>query len=422
MKLELSLKDEVLEIGKKAKQASRDLFTMSNRDKNKILAEIKNCLIKNKDHILEENKKDLENGKKVNLKDGFMDRLLLNEQRLDDMAKSIDKVITLEDPVGRSDYAFVSDDGLNIEKRTVPMGVIAIIYEARPNVTLDGALLAIKAGSAIILRGGKEAINSNIAIASAMREALKNLNLNEDIVQIIENTSRESSRELMQLVGYVDLLVPRGSASLINSVVENAKVPVLKTGVGNCHIFVDKSAEIDMAIKIIENAKTQRIGVCNATESLLVHEDVEKDFFEKLQNLIDKYKIKVYGCEKSQKLLKNIYKANEEEYGREYLDYAFSMKIVSSLDEALDHIYKYSTGHSEAIITEDYENAMKFTQIVDSAACYVNASTRFTDGGVFGFGAELGISTQKLHARGPVGLKDLVSSKYIILGSGQVRG
>lgn len=421
MRLELTLEDRVLNIGKNAKIASRELGALTSNEKNEILMQIKKFILENIDFILQENEKDMAHGREIGMSDGMLDRLLLNKERIVAMANSLDTIISLNDPVGKTLSAFINSDGLNIAKRTVPMGVIAIIYEARPNVTLDAAALSLKAGSSIILRGGKEAINSNIAIASSIRDAIKSLSYNENMVQIIEDTKRDSALYLMQLKGYVDLLVPRGSASLINSVVENAKVPTLQTGVGNCHVYVDSSAKVDMAIKIIENAKTQRVGVCNAMESLLVHKDVDKKFFVKLQKLIDKYSIKVYAGKNSKEYLKNADDASEDDYGKEYLDMAFSMKIVDSLDEAIDHIYKYSTGHSEVIVTESYENAMVFTKRVDSAAVYVNASSRFTDGGVFGFGAELGISTQKLHARGPVGLDELVSSKFVILGNGQVR-
>lgn len=421
MRLELTLEDRVLNIGKNAKIASRELGSLTSNEKNEILMQIKKFILENIDFILQENEKDMAHGREIGMSDGMLDRLLLNKERIVAMANSLDTIISLNDPVGKTLSAFINSDGLNIAKRTVPMGVIAIIYEARPNVTLDAAALSLKAGSSIILRGGKEAINSNIAIASSIRDAIKSLSYNENMVQIIGDTKRDSALYLMQLKGYVDLLVPRGSASLINSVVENAKVPTLQTGVGNCHVYVDSSAKVDMAIKIIENAKTQRVGVCNAMESLLVHKDVDKKFFAELQKLIDKYSIKVYAGKNSKEYLKNVDDAKEDDYGKEYLDMAFSMKIVDSLDEAIDHIYKYSTGHSEVIVTESYENAMEFTKRVDSAAVYVNASSRFTDGGVFGFGAELGISTQKLHARGPVGLDELVSSKFVILGNGQVR-
>lgn len=419
--MEHFLKQNLNEIGRKAKIAARELATLRELEKNQILEKIAESLIKNEQNILEANAVDIKEGKKMGLSEGLLDRLLLTEKRIEDMADSVKEIIVLKDPIGKISDMNINRDGLKIGKKTVPMGVIAIIYEARPNVTLDASVLCLKAGSSIILRGGKEAINSNISIAKAIRGAIKEAGYDENIVQIIEDTTRESSKELMQLKDYVDLLVPRGSASLINSVVENAKVPVLETGVGNCHIYVDESAKIDMAIDIIENAKTQRIGVCNAMESLLVHRDVSDEFYNKLDNIIKKYDIKVYGDILSREKLKDIKEAREEDYGMEYLDYAFSMKIVENVDEAIDHIFKYSTGHSEAIITENYDNAMKFLDEVDSACVYVNASTRFTDGNVFGFGAELGISTQKLHARGPVGLNELVSTKFIVLGNGQIR-
>ena len=353
--------------------------------------------------------------------EGLIDRLLLTDERIEAMAKSIDEVIEFKDPVGKVLSMEENYAGLLIGKKTVPMGVIAIIYESRPNVTLDAAILSLKASSAIILRGGKESIKSNIAIADAIRLGIKNAGYDENFVQIVKDTSRESSKELMQLKGYVDLLLPRGSASLINSVVENAKVPVIETGVGNCHIYVDDECDIENAVKIIENAKTQRIGVCNAVESLVLNKNLPDKFFDLFNEVVEKHKIKVHADEAALPKLKNAVKAEEDDYGREYLDYEISVKTVDNVDEAIDHITKYSTGHSESILTESYERAMKFLEEVDSACVYVNASTRFTDGGEFGKGAELGISTQKLHARGPVGLDELVSYKYMIFGHGEYR-
>lgn len=419
--MEQSLRENLIKMGEKSKEASRELSKLNTLEKNSILKSIKTSLLENKENIIEENKFDLESGKKMGLSEGLLDRLLLEDSRILSMVDSIDDIIDLKDPIGEVSSMKTLENGLMLGKKSVPLGVIAIIYEARPNVTLDAAILAIKSSNALILRGGKEAIRSNIAIAKAIREGIKNAGYNENIVTLIEDTSHESSNELMKLRGYVDLLIPRGSKRLIDAVVENAKVPTLETGVGNCHVYVDESAKIDMAINIIENAKTQRIGVCNAMESLVVHENVKDEFYEKLQKIIDKYSIKVYGCEKSKKKLPDINLATEEDYATEFLDYAFSMKIVSSLDEAIDHIYKYSTKHSDVIITENYENAMRFLNEIDSACVYVNASSRFTDGSEFGFGAEMGISTQKLHARGPVGLRELTSSKYIIFGNGQIR-
>ena len=411
----------VKELGKIAKEASYKLKKLNTAEKNKMLASIKESLLSERKKILEANEIDIKKGRENNMPEGLIDRLLLNEGRIEAMAKSIDEVIDFKDPVGRVLSMEENYAGLLIGKKTVPMGVIAIIYESRPNVTLDAAILSLKASSAIILRGGKESINSNIAIADAIRLGIKNAGYYENFVQIVKDTSRESSKELMQLKGYVDLLLPRGSASLINSVVENAKVPVIETGVGNCHIYVDQDADIENAIKIIENAKTQRIGVCNAMESLVVNENLEDKFYDLLNEVVEKYKIKVHADEKSLSKFKNAVLATEDDFGREYLDYEFSVKTVKDVDQAIDHITKYSTGHSEAILTKSYENAMKFLEGVDSACVYVNASTRFTDGGEFGKGAELGISTQKLHARGPVGLDELVSYKYIIFGHGEFR-
>ena len=411
----------VKELGKIAKEASYKLKKLNTAEKNKMLASIKESLLSERKKILDANEIDIRKGRENNMPEGLIDRLLLNEGRIEAMAKSIDEVIDFKDPVGRVLSMEENYAGLLIGKKTVPMGVIAIIYESRPNVTLDAAILSLKASSAIILRGGKESINSNIAIADAIRLGIKNAGYDENFVQIVKDTSRESSKELMQLKGYVDLLLPRGSASLINSVVENAKVPVIETGVGNCHIYVDQDADLENAIKIIENAKTQRIGVCNAMESLVVNENLEDKFYDLLNEVVEKYKIKVHADEKSLPKFKNAVLATEDDFGREYLDYEFSVKTVKDVDQAIDHITRYSTGHSEAILTKSYERAMKFLEGVDSACVYVNASTRFTDGGEFGKGAELGISTQKLHARGPVGLDELVSYKYIIFGHGEFR-
>lgn len=411
----------VKELGKIAKESSYKLKKLNTAEKNMMLASIKESLLSESEKILAANEEDIKKGKENNMPEGLIDRLLLTKERIDAMAKSIDEVIDFKDPVGKVLSMEENYAGLLIGKKTVPMGVIAIIYESRPNVTLDAAILSLKASSAIILRGGKESINSNIAIADAIRLGIKKAGYDENFVQIVKDTSRESSKELMQLKGYVDLLLPRGSASLINSVVENAKVPVIETGVGNCHIYVDDDADIENAVKIIENAKTQRIGVCNAMESLVLNENLPDKFFDLLNELVEKYKIKVHADEKSLPKFKNALAATEDDFGREYLDYEFSVKTVKNVDEAIEHITRYSTGHSESILTKSYERAMKFLEEVDSACVYVNASTRFTDGGEFGKGAELGISTQKLHARGPVGLDELVSYKYIIFGHGEFR-
>ena len=411
----------VKEMGKIAKEASYKLKKLKTKEKNAMLLEIKKALLSQKENILRANEEDIKKGRENNMPEGLIDRLLLTDERIEAMAKSIDEVIDFKDPVGKVLSMEENYAGLLIGKKTVPMGVIAIIYESRPNVTLDAAILSLKASSAIILRGGKESIKSNIAIADAIRLGIKNAGYDENFVQIVKDTSRESSKELMQLKGYVDLLLPRGSASLINSVVENAKVPVIETGVGNCHIYVDDECDIENAVKIIENAKTQRIGVCNAVESLVLNKNLPDKFFDLLNEVIEKHKIKVHADEVALPKLKNAVKVEEDDYGREYLDYEISVKTVDDVDEAIAHITRYSTGHSESILTESYERAMKFIEEGDSACVYVNASTRFTYGGEFGKGAELGISTQKLHARGPVGLDELVSYKYVIFGHGEYR-
>ncbi|EFI42405.1 glutamate-5-semialdehyde dehydrogenase [Peptoniphilus sp. oral taxon 386] len=419
--MEQSLRQSLESIAIKSKNANRQLSKLSSKEKNSILSNIKKNIILKADEIIKANLIDMDNAKKIGLKEGVLDRLLLTENRVRAMAESVETLIDLKDPVGNIYDMRTLENGLIVGKKTVPIGVLAIIYEARPNVTLDASILAIKSSNSLILRGGKEAINSNISIVKIIRESISELGYDENMICLIEDTTRESSVELMKLKGYIDLLIPRGSASLINSVIENSKVPVLETGVGNCHVYVDSSAKIEMALNIIENAKTSRIGVCNAMESLLVSEDISDNFYEGLQKIINQYNIIIHGCEKTMDKINNVIYATDEDYGKEYLDYEMSMKVVSGIDEAIDHIYRYSTNHSEVIITENYENAMKFLNEVDSACVYVNASSRFTDGGIFGFGAEIGISTQKLHARGPVGLNELTSSKYVILGSGQVR-
>lgn len=419
--MEQSLRQKLIEMGKLSKLSNRSLKKLNTRDKNKILESIKNSLEKNRENILKANDIDYKNGKDNNMAEGLLDRLKLDDDRIDAMILSIDQMIGLNDPVGVMEDVRKLPNGLLIGKKKVPIGVLAMIYEARPNVTLDASILAIKSSNSIILRSGKEAINSSLAIANAIREGIKEAGFDENMVQIIDDTSRDSSTELMKLNGYVDLLIPRGSASLINAVIKNATVPTLETGVGNCHLYVDRYADIKKALNIFENGKTQRIGVCNALESLLVHKDVDEKFYEGLNKIIDKYDLKVHACERTLEKLHNANPADEEDYGKEYLDYEFSIKMVDSIDEAIDHIYQYSSGHSDAIVTEKINTANKFTEEVDSACVYVNASTRFTDGSEFGFGAEIGISTQRLHARGPVGLNELTTYKYVILGEGQIR-
>ncbi|MDU2376347.1 glutamate-5-semialdehyde dehydrogenase [Anaerococcus vaginalis] len=419
--MEQSLKEKLIKMGELSKKAKKDFVRLSTKDKNKILENIKISMEKNRENILNANKKDYDKGLSNNMAEGLLDRLKLDDSRIDSMIFSIDQMIKLPDPIGKMTDVRTLENGLLIGKKSVAIGVLAMIYEARPNVTLDASILAIKSSNSIILRSGKEAINSSLAIASAIREGIKNTGFDENIVQIIDDTSRESSTELMKLNGYVDLLIPRGSASLINAVVKNASVPTLETGVGNCHLYVDKYADIEKALKIFENGKTQRIGVCNALESLVVHKEIDQSFYDGLNKIVEKYKLKVHACKNTIGKIKGAIPASDEDYGKEYLDYEFSVKEVENIDCAIDHIYKYSTGHSDAIITEKIEEANKFIQEVDSACVYVNASTRFTDGSEFGFGAEIGISTQRLHARGPVGLNELTTYKYVILGEGQIR-
>lgn len=408
-------------MGANAKKAARFLMTAGSK-KDDALYAIAKALRENAQTIIDANKIDLENGKNAGLKASLLDRLSLDESRINGMADGVEQVAAFADPVGRVLDGKTLKNGLKIEKVTVPMGVIGIIFEARPNVTSDAAALCLKAGSAVILRGGKEAINSNTAIAQIMCDAIEKAGLPRDCISLVTDTSRQSATELMQLSQYLDVLIPRGGAGLIKSVVENAKVPVIETGVGNCHVYVDKSADIDMASSIIYNAKTSRPSVCNAIETVLVHKDIAEKALPKIKAELDKKNVEIRGCEKTKAILGDcVVEATENDYAVEFLDYILAIKVVDSLDEALDHLAKYSTGHSECIVTSDYESAERFTSSVDSAAVYVNSSTRFTDGGEFGLGAEIGISTQKLHARGPMGLNELTSSKYIIKGNGQIR-
>ena len=408
-------------MGAAAKAASRFLMNAGARKDDALLA-IAKALRENAPAIIEANQTDLQNGKEAGLTDSLLDRLKLDEARIEGMAQGVEQVAALPDPIGKVLDGRTLKNGLKIEKVSVPMGVIGIIYEARPNVTSDAAALCLKAGSAVILRGGKEAIHSNRAIMSVMRTAIAGAGFPEDCIALVQDTSRQSANELMQLTDYLDVLIPRGGAGLIRSVVENAKVPVIETGVGNCHVYVDASADIEMAANIIFNAKTSRPSVCNAIETVLVHKDAAAAALPAIKAELDKKQVEIRGCEKTREILGDcVIPATEDDYEREFLDYILAVKVVDSLDDALDHIAKYSTGHSESIVTADYSAAEKFTACVDSAAVYVNASTRFTDGGEFGLGAEIGISTQKLHARGPMGLNELTSMKFIIKGNGQIR-
>ena len=408
-------------MGANAKKASRFLMTAGSK-KNDALLAIAKALRENAQTIIDANDIDIENGKNAGLTASLLDRLKLSKERIDGMADGVEQVAALPDPIGRVLDGSTLKNGLQIEKITVPMGVIGIIYEARPNVTSDAAALCLKAGSAVILRGGKEAINSNKAVAEIMRNAVESVGFPRDCIALIEDTSRQSATELMQLSDYLDVLIPRGGAGLIKSVVNNAKVPVIETGVGNCHIYVDKSADIEMAKNIIFNAKTSRPSVCNAIETVLVHKDIAEKALPEIKAELDKKNVEIRGCEATKAILGDcVIPATEEDYAIEFLDYILAVKVVEDIDGALDHIATYSTGHSESIITRDYSSANKFTSSVDSAAVYVNASTRFTDGGEFGLGAEIGISTQKLHARGPMGLNELTSTKVVIKGDGQIR-
>ena len=410
----------ITEMGRRAKEAARILAT-AGALKQKALLHAADALWSRREEILAANVQDLEAGKAAGMSQALLDRLALTEGRIQDMSTAVKEVAKAPDPVGRVLSGSVLENGLQLQKVTVPMGVMGIIYEARPNVTSDAAALCVKAGSAVILRGGKEALNSNRAVAQVLRDALEETGLPADCVQLVQDTSRQSAQELMTLTDYLDVLIPRGGAGLIRSVKENARVPVIETGVGNCHVYVDQSADLDMAAEIIFNAKCSRPSVCNAIETILVHEKAAPAALPKIQERLEEKQVELRGCERTRAILPGITPATEEDWSTEYLDYILAVKVVDSLEEALEHIGRYSTGHSECIVTQDYTAAQRFLNEVDAAAVYVNASTRFTDGGQFGLGAEIGISTQKLHARGPMGLEQLVSYKFLIRGNGQVR-
>ena len=405
----------ITEMGARAKEAARVLAT-AGALKEAALLHAAHALWSRREEILAANAQDLEAGKGAGLSQALLDRLALTEGRIQDMKTAVEEVAKAADPVGRVLSGETRPNGLRIEKVAVPLGVIGIIYEARPNVTSDAAALCLKAGNAVILRGGKEAIRSNKAVAGVLRDALEEAGLPADCVQLVEDTSRQSAQELMGLTQYLDVLIPRGGAGLIRSVKENARVPVIETGVGNCHVYVDASADLDMAAEIIYNAKCSRPSVCNAIETILVHQDAAKAALPKIKARLDEKQVELRGCDRARAILPGIAPAVEEDWATEYLDYILAVKVVGSLEEALGHIARYSTGHSECIVTQDYTAAQRFLNEVDAAAVYVNASTRFTDGGQFGLGAEIGISTQKLHARGPMGLEQLVSYKFLIRG------
>ncbi len=407
--------------GKLAKESSYELMNATTTQKNKALLKMAEKLIDNKDNIINKNKQDLDNAIANGTSKAMLDRLALDNKRIEDMADGLKQLELLEDPIGEVISMWKRPNGIQIGKQRVPMGVIGIIYEARPNVTCDAAGLCLKAGNAVILRGGKEAINSNIEIIKALREGIKEAGLPEDSIQLVENTSREVANEMMRLNEFIDVLIPRGGAGLIQSVVNNATVPVIETGTGNCHIYIDEQCDFEMAKNIIVNAKTSRPAVCNAAEKLLVNEKIAKEFLPIAIKALRENGVAIRGDEISQSIINDIEKADDSDWNKEYLDYIMAVKVVKDIDEAIAHINRYGTGHSEAIVTENYSNSQKFLQRVDAAAVYVNASTRFTDGSEFGFGAEIGISTQKLHARGPMGLKELTTTKYIIYGNGQIR-
>ena len=404
-----------------AKKAGIVLSRLDTVQKNKCLSHMIDALIEDTEYILNENQKDMAAGKLKGMSEALLDRLLLNKKRLEGIIEGLKQLIALKDPVGEVLYMNKMPNGLLIGQTRVPLGVIGIIYEARPNVTVDAASLCIKSGNAVILRGGSEAVNSNIALVKSLRKALVSAGLPEDSISIIEDTSRETAARFMKLNEYIDVLIPRGGAGLIKSAIENSTMPVIQTGTGNCHVYVDSYGDLNMAERIILNAKISRPGVCNAEEKLLVHKDVADEFIPRIVKSLTESGVEVRGCEMTLKLSGDIKPAEDIDWYTEYLDYIIAVKVVDSIDEAIEHINKYGTKHSEAIVTDNYSNSRKFMAEVDAAAVYINASTRFTDGNEFGLGAEIGISTQKLHARGPMGLKELTSTKYIIYGDGQIR-
>ncbi len=413
--------NSLIELGKRAKAASRILSCLSTAQKDATLRAIAVSLREHAEEIIEANARDLDAARKNEMSASMQDRLRLTKERIDAIAGAVEDIMKLEDPVGQVIGGGNRPNGLKIEKIRVPIGVVGMIFEARPNVTVDAASLCLKSSNACILRGGKEAIHSNTVLAGLMRGALASQGLPEDAIQLVEDTSRQSAGDLMSLNGYLDVLIPRGGKGLIRAVVENATVPVIETGAGNCHIFVDASADLDLAVSICDNAKTSRPSVCNAVETILVHREIAPTFLPKLKAALDTHQVELRGCARVAALIPDVIPATEEDYATEYDDYILALRVVDSLEDAIVHIQSYSTGHSEAILTNNYRNAQEFTARIDSAAVYVNASTRFTDGGEFGFGAEIGISTQKLHARGPMGLTELCSCKYIVTGNGQIR-
>lgn len=413
--------DTLTSLGQQAKVAAKFLATAGTKEKNNALATIIKQLQQDKAILLAANEKDIALAKENKTPIAMIDRLLLTSERIDNMCQDIETMIALNDPVGLVDNMWKNEDGLLIGKQRVPLGVIGMIYEARPNVTTDAATLCFKAGNAVILRGGKEAFHSNQALVTSMQQALASVHFPKEVIQLITDTSRETARAFMQLNDYLDCLIPRGGANLIKTVVSTATVPVIETGTGNCHIYVDKDADLEMALNIVVNGKCQRPSVCNATETVIVHQDILADFLPLMESALAPFKVELRVDELAKPFLKDAILATENDFATEFNDFILAVKTVASLDEAILHIDQYSTQHSEVIVTENYTTSQQFLQQIDAAAVYVNASSRFTDGSVFGFGGEIGISTQKLHARGPMGLKELTSTKYIIYGNGQIR-
>ncbi|WP_407391102.1 glutamate-5-semialdehyde dehydrogenase [Carnobacterium jeotgali] len=413
--------ETLIQLGEKAKKAARTLARASSSEKNEALKLMSQALVNHTETILTANALDLTAAKENGITENMMDRLILTQERIESMANGIIEIADLPDPIGRVDGMWKNEAGLTIGKQRVPLGVIGIIYESRPNVTTDAGTLCFKAGNAVILRGGKEAINSNKALVRILQDALESTVFPSSVIQLVEDTTRESSKEMMRLNRYLDVLIPRGGAKLIQAVLETATVPVIETGTGNCHVYIDKDAQLTMATDIIVNAKCTRPSVCNAAETLLIHEDVAEAFLPVIEKALAPWNVELRADEKALSYLKKAIPATQDDWETEFLDFILAVKVVSSLDEAIEHIDRYSTGHSEAIVTDNYAAGLQFHREVDSAAVYINASTRFTDGFEFGFGAEIGISTQKLHARGPMGLNELTSSKYIIFGEGQIR-
>ena len=411
----------LLQLGMNAKEAENTIRTITTDQKNQVLAAVANHLVESTDKLLEANAADVTKAKQNHMPEGLVDRLMLSPERIEGMAEGLRQLVALEDPIGEVTGMKKRPNGLLIGQKRVPLGVVGIIYEARPNVTADAFGLCFKTGNVVILKGGSDAIHSNEAIVDCIRESLKACGVTKNAIQLIADTSREIAAEFMKMNEYVDVLIPRGGKGLIKAVVNQSTIPVIETGTGNCHIYVDESADLDMAVNIILNAKTQRVGVCNACESLLVHANVKEKLLPVLAQKLKEKHVEMRADKEAHELMPGSVDATEEDWGTEYLDYILSIKVVYSVDEAIAHINRYNTGHSEAIITNDYTNAQKFLDEVDAAAVYVNASTRFTDGFEFGYGAEIGISTQKLHARGPMGLLALTTTKYIIYGNGQIR-